>query len=329
MKIFSEIYNCYYQIISMIITQNPSLTLNELNFEVNKMGYEESILYLIPKLLSGEWNLFRRDGNVVVSNISSDFAVPLSNLQKSYIKAVLQDEKMCLFLDDNQIEELNDLLKNIEPLWNNDTFYYYDRFINKDNYRDETYIANFRTILHAINNKQFVKIMYSSDGESRLHHYYYPHRLEYSIKNDCFRLICVEYHSLKSEKKPNIVTLNLSRMKEVSISDHVMDVSSKFIDEQIKSTYYKEPVRIIIKNERNALERTMLQFANYEKNTRKIDEDTYECLIYYNQNVETELLIEILSFGPRIKVVGNERFLGMIKERLRRQKALQGEVIFV
>ena len=65
---------------------------------------------------------------------------------------------------------------------------------------------------------------------------------------------------------------------------------------------YNEPVTLHIVNRRNALERAMLHFANYEKNTTKIDEDAYECLIYYNQSMETELLIEVLSFGPRSSV---------------------------
>ena len=63
----------------------------------------------------------------------------------------------------------------------------------------------------------------------------------------------------------------------------------------LKASYYKEPVKILITNRRNTLERAMLHFANYEKQTRKIDDEHYECLIYYNRAVETELLIEILS----------------------------------
>ena len=66
----------------------------------------------------------------------------------------------------------------------------------------------------------------------------------------------------------------------------------------------------------------MLHFANYEKNTSKIDEDTYECLIYYNKNMETELLIEVLSFGPMLTVMGNKRFLHSLKSRLHRQISL-------
>lgn len=78
----------------------------------------------------------------------------------------------------------------------------------------------------------------------------------------------------------------------------------------------------MITNQRNALERTMLHFANYEKHTRKIDADHYECQIYYNQNDETELLIELLSFGPTIKVLGPDHFVVQIKERLQKQTLL-------
>ena len=66
----------------------------------------------------------------------------------------------------------------------------------------------------------------------------------------------------------------------------------------------------------------MLHFANYEKQTVKIDEEHYECLIYYNSMMETELLIEILSFGPTIKVLGPENFLTKVKERVHRQQQI-------
>lgn len=90
----------------------------------------------------------------------------------------------------------------------------------------------------------------------------------------------------------------------------------------IRRSYYKEPLRLQIRNRRNALERAMLHFSNYEKKTRKIDEDTWECLIYYNRSMETELLIEVLSFGPAIKVMGPDAFIDLVRERLDRQMEL-------
>ena len=151
-----------------------------------------------------------------------------------------------------------------------------------------------------------------------MHHHYLPCRLEYSIKNDKFRLLTV---NRTDRNGTHVEILNLDRMKEVTLlpefADRLLD-----INESIRSSYYKEPVRLRIHTERNALERTMLQFANYEKNTTKINDNTYECLIYYNEKMETELLIEVLSFGPMLEVLGNEHFLKQIRQRLYRQKRL-------
>lgn len=109
--------------------------------------------------------------------------------------------------------------------------------------------------------------------------------------------------------------LNLGRIATVSLMDKKPEGNID-LNTLIRETYYKEPVRLLIQDIRNALERAMLQFANYDKNTVKLSEDTYECLIYYNKKQETELLIEVLSFGPMIKVVGNDRFLEELQKRL-------------
>ena len=172
--------------------------------------------------------------------------------------------------------------------------------------------------MSAISNRQYVDISYETRTNHRVHHHYLPCRLEYSIKNDKFRLL----GSCQSNQTGNrIEILNLDRMKNVSLLPEFAKQLPD-INESIRSFYYKEPVHLRIHTERNALERTMLQFANYEKNTTKINDNTYECTIYYNEKMETELLIEVLSFGPMIEVLGNERFLGQLKQRLRKQKRL-------
>ncbi len=145
-----------------------------------------------------------------------------------------------------------------------------------------------------------------------------PCRLEYSLKNDRFRLIA---SPCPGNPVPRIELYNLSNIIEISFIEKY-EVTQPDINKAIMESYYKEPVRLLIKDKRNALERTMLQFANYEKNTTKIDNDTYECCIYYNKNVETELLIEILSFGPVLQVTGNEYFLAQLKQRLKKQAGL-------
>lgn len=322
-EIFSEVYNCYFQVIKSLIEKKSCISKNELDFRIKDGGFEESLFYLFPKLIDGEWGFYEKDGaSVLKSRLSTDFYVPLTDLQKSYLKAILTDDKIRLFLDDAEIDGINAALDGVEPLYTSGDFYYYDRFTDKDDYTDPKYRKHFQTLIQAIKNREYLDIDYESRTGQRVRHNYLPCRLEYSIKNDRFRLMAVDRHAMRN---PRVETLNLNRITKIipfgETAERLPD-----INRALRHSYYKEPACVIIKNKRNALERAMLQFANYDKRTRRIDGDTYECLIYYNKRTETELLIEVLSFGPMLKVVGNEDFLGLVKERLSRQRRLlEGE----
>lgn len=319
MELFSEIYSCYYRVLRhLLCSQNP-LTIKEIYNRICQEGFEESLLSIIPKLESGAWDLFQKNGELYLSKLSPSFTTPLSDLEKSYLKALLSDTRIGLFLDEEQLDVLHHMLSSVPPLWRQEQFYCYDRFADGDPYQDKTYRQNFRLLLEAQKNCQYADIDYNSPKGNRVHHYYVPIRLEYSVKNNKFRLLALEQGRQKRQK---IEILNIDRIRSVCLTDKTLP-SSIDINTIIRDSYYREPLKILIVNKRNALERAMLHFANYEKNTVKINENTYECLIYYNQSMETELLIEVLSFGPMLKVVGNERFLNSLKTRLRLQRDLK------
>lgn len=318
MILFSEIYNVYFQILKRILQDRNGFTAEELREQISVKGFEESPLYILPKLFSGEWNVFRKEGDLYLSKLSDSFYVPLTKLQCSYLKTILQDSRMQLFLKETEIVEINELLDDVPLLWAQDDFYYYDRFTGSDDYNSPTYREHFQTLLHAIRQKRFVDIEYASRTGRRVHHHYIPGRLEYSIKNDKFRLLAAKS---SREQCFCLEILNLDRIERVAITEKPIPETVNF-NALIQKSYYSEPVHLLIHNERNALERTMLHFANYEKNTRKLAENLYECFIYYNKNMETELLIEVMSFGPMIEVVGNDVFLAQLKARLQRQQRM-------
>ena len=78
-----------------------------------------------------------------------------------------------------------------------------------------------------------------------------------------------------------------------------------------------------MKDERNALERTMLHFAHFEKQTERTGDDLYRVTLFYDKDDETEMVIRILSFGTKIKVIEPENFINLIKDRLKRQKSCE------
>ncbi len=315
MELFSELYSCYYQVLRHLLLNQNAITMQDIRAQIIEEGFEESMLSIIPKLESGTWNLFTKDGELYLSKLSPSFLEPLSDLEKSYLKALLSDSRIGLFLTQEQLEALNDMLASVTPLWKPEQLYYYDRFADGDPYDDETYRSHFQVLLHAQKKRQYVDIDYNAPSGKRVHHYYVPARLEYSVKNDKFRLLAFKHTGGQAMR---LELLNIARIQNVRTTEKTL-ASAVDLNALIQNSYYKEPLRLRIVNERNALERAMLHFANYKKNTVKIDENTYECLIYYNQNMETELLIEVLSFGPMLTVLGNEKFLDLLKARLERQ----------
>lgn len=64
----------------------------------------------------------------------------------------------------------------------------------------------------------------------------------------------------------------------------------------------------------------MLHFSCFEKKIERLDSSgRYRCSIYYDKRWETELLIQVLYFGPIIKDIGPESFLRQVTERVANQ----------
>jgi len=314
MEIFSEIYNCYFQIVDEICkaAQDAPITEKEMLAIAARFGYEESGFMIVPKIIN-DWKFLEKTEGGYFSKIDNLEVLPLTTLQKRWLKSILPDKRVGLFLDESQINILNTYLIDAEPLFLPEDFYYYDRFQDGDDYTSPEYVSHFRTLLEAVRRKQYVNIDFKSRKGSTVNHIYLPCRIEYSAKNDKFRLLAI--------LKQRVEIINLSRINRVTLTNKSYN-GDMDLGQALKASYYKEPVKLLITTKRNTLERTMLHFANYEKQTKKLDDDTYECQIYYNSMMETELLIEILSFGPTVKVLGPEDFLNKVKKRVHRQKQL-------
>lgn len=312
MELFSEIYSCYYKVVARILkaADNNPLSKSEITNIIESYAFSESAFYILPKLLEGDWNLIKPSKEKYFSKLGSNVKLPVTLLQKSWLKALLTDKRIHLFLKDEEIDFFKEYLDAVDPLFDMKDFYYYDTFIDGDDYENKTYIKNFREILKAIKNKTVITISFESSKRGSIAGSYKPYKIEFSSKDDKFR---VHAYRVRYGKIVNFATINISRISKIQASTETFNNSV----EEIK---YIDSVIIEISKERNAVERCMLHFANFEKRT-EYDEttDKYICYIYYHKQDETELLIRILSFGPVIRVIGPEKFLNLIKERVRKQ----------
>lgn len=321
MELFSEIYSCYYNVVSKILNKSVNNSISKENIYniIHDNAFSESTLHILPNLIQGEWNLLEESNGEYLSKLKSPINLPLTLLEKSWLKSLLQDKRISLFLKEEEVLYLQKSLDHIEPLFDINDFCYFDNFSDGDNYDDENYINVFHRILSAFKSKTPLEITFKSRKRNLITGNYIPYKFEYSSKDDKFRIQAVK---IKNTKIKALITINLGRILQVNSSNETF-TGNFDLDKYTKENQCTEPVIIEISKERNAVERCMLHFANYEKRTEYHEEiDKYISYIYYNKQDETDLLIQILSFGPVIKVLGPDNFLLLVKERVKNQSFL-------
>ena len=299
--IFSEIYGSYYQAVSAILSRAVAGTLDERSLieAVQHHSFGESVVTIPARLKDGSWPLLTTGMRTPLRHAP---ATPLTLLEKRWLKALLLDPRIRLF--DPPAAGLED----VEPMFQPEDFVYFDRYGDGDDYDDPRYVAHFRLILRALREKRKLRVRFH--GHSGLRHSYLciPYRLEYSAKDDKFRLLTAH------RGKP--LTVNLSRIYGAELAEPWEE------REYRQPREWEQTLVMEVYDLRNALERAMLHFSDLEKETEKLEEGRYRVRMRYRQSDETELLIRVLSFGPVLKVIEPAALVEQIKKRLERQAVL-------
>ena len=299
MVLFQEVYGTYYRCVATILKEavHGNLTGKALNELVRKNAFGESLL-TIPESLKGEkWRLLHEDGS---TPLKEEPSMPLTILEKRWMKALLSDPRIRLF--DPDVSGLEET----EPLFTSDMVVYYDRYLDGDDYQDPAYIRHFRTILEALREKQNLFIRFETRHHEKQALVVTPRYLEYSEKDDRFRLVSNGYK--------RTFVINLSRIEACE--------SAQRREPMQQGEVLRDTVTFELVDRRNAMERVLLHFSHLEKETKRLDEDRYQVTLKYDPQDQTEMVIRILSFGPVIRVTQPESFICLLRERIGKQENL-------
>lgn len=301
--LFNEIYSNYFNVVADVLakTCEGDLSSSDINKIVAEKAFGESMLNIPSALKNQEWKLLTKD---LETPLLSKPTMPLTALQKQWLKALTNDPRIKLF--DPCIEGL----ESVEPLYEQYTVEYFDRYSDGDDYENEKYIENFRLILQAFREHRKISVKFKGHRGREIHRICIPYRLEYSSKDDKFRLICIVSNS------KNSLTVNLSRLNSVKLLGQYM------AEEYISPVPRTRELTVELTDERNCLERFMLHFSHLEKEAERLDDNHYRIKLKYDGDDETEILIRIISFGPKIKVISPDKFIKLIRERLEKQLKL-------
>ena len=136
----------------------------------------------------------------------------LTKLQKMWLKAKLSDPRIRLFMDDETLRALDKRLSDTEPLYRREQFRFIDRFSDSDDFYDEKYIKNFRIVLEAVKNRKIVYIEFVSGHGKRMSGKFALLKMEYSPKNDKFRVYC---YLLRNDRIRSSGIINIGRITNI------------------------------------------------------------------------------------------------------------------
>lgn len=317
--LFHEIYSSYYDIMSRAIARAID---GELTYEVlaqivrdrqnvlsQRTGEEqdddeigEIVMEIESKIHTDSWQFVDKNYATTIHNPP---VRPVTDLERRWIKTVLLDPRSQLFLD----EPLD--LPDVEPLFLPEDIVYYDRYTDGDPYTDPGYIERFRVIRGALHTHHWLRIHFTGRKGTIVELQGPPLFLEYADRDDKFRL------HIMHNGKLNIV--NLARVASVEMMKWTYDLGLYKERENPHETIVLE-----VTDERNALQRLLIQMSHYEKTARQTGERTYLVTITYDERDETDILIQILFFGPHVRILEPERMREQYLERIRNQMALFG-----
>ena len=323
MSIFSEIYGVYFRIAARLL-QKAEVDEQTVYDEIRREGFRDSVLFLPQKLIpqkdGSDWHLFSRQADGTLRSVLHHKPEPrVTLLQKRWLRAKLNDPRLALFLSDEALRVLSEQLADIKPLYLPEHFRYTDRYTDGDPFESPEYRAHFRVILHALKHHRLVKIAFQSGKGERMNVTVLPQALEYSQKNDKFRLHC---RNVRGGIQRGSGLINLGRMTAVSETAETVQ-PERSVSELLQARRCAEPVTVRVTPERNGVERFMMQFAAYEKRSER-DPKTGCCTVqlWYDSQDETEVLIQLLSFGPVLEILSPPAFRSQAAARVRQQYLL-------
>lgn len=301
--IFSELYSAYYNVVAAILSEacKHPIKTSDIHGIIACKAFGESIINIEPALKEERWQLLRRNGTTPIIHAPT---MPLTTLQKRWLKAISLDPRVRLFTD--TIPDYPD----VEPLFRPEDVQLFDRYTDGDPYDDERYIHNFRLILNAIKTRTPLDIESVNRKGSMVRMTLTPEYLEYSEKDDKFRII--------ASGRKSVVYINLGRIISCRESTRHIDYGTSKTEADERET-----VELELYDQRNALERVLMHFAHFEKQVEKLDHDRYRLCITYDKSDETEMVIRILSFGPMLRVMSPTHFVDLIRQRLIQQKGCE------
>lgn len=342
---FSELYSKYYTLTANILSlaYKEPIDLDTIRALITEKGFLESPTSLLPQLISQEedgYHLLFKDGKTYRSILKNKPVSTFTTLEASWLRALLEDEKIHLFLNDEDYYIIKKALGSIEPLITSDMISFARQNQSCRGYYSKSYISCFQSLTSALQQEKLVCLKIHSETHPTDSHplsatlsnpvsndtyqnrqpqnissTVAPYKLEYSIREDTFNLLAID---LVDNEPVGLRRIPLTSIDSLELLGEAPP--RKCLNTFAKAYRCKEPIHFELNNMRSGFERAFMYLSPYER-IAEFNEETQTCLVqlYYYPFDEEELIDMLISFGPIIKILSPTHIKERFKLRINQQ----------
>ncbi|KOA19211.1 RNA-splicing ligase RtcB [Clostridium homopropionicum DSM 5847] len=336
MELFDEVKNRYLHIIFKVLNEcENGLSQKDIIKIIEEEEFQEKIIGSNFKTFEGlllnqykeleNFNLLKLEDGLYFPNSKGNkkpvLPVRLTNIEKTWLKNMLEDKRVRILLKDATIAKLKAALKDFDAPNINDIIDNTNTSVLPGLANTEQYEENFRTLLKAIIEEKPIKYCNNDRlGNKYCDRHALPIRLEYSIKDGRFRV------SLYSLDENRSIMANIFSMTDIEIKeDRKAEINRNEVIKLLhENRYSKDPIILEVTDKKAAMERCFMSFSELERYSRCIEKDKYEMKLFYYTFEEDEIIRKILALGPYVKVVSPQGIKEEIITRIRRALELNG-----
>lgn len=334
MELFDEVKNRYFHIVFDVLNAcKEGISRKDILKIVDEKEFQEKVIgkgfQTFEGLLLNEYeenenfNLLKEENGLYYPSIKGNkkCAVPirLTNIEKYWLKNLLNEEFIQLILSDTTISKLKSALEEVDCPNTNEIIDTTNKSILPAIEDFDKYKTNFRILIKAILEGSIIKYCnVDRFGKEYCDKRALPVRIEYSVKDERFR---VSIYSLDDNRPIMANILSLSNIEIEENQDLSFDREA-VIRQVHESRYSKEPIILELIDERAAMERCFMSFSELERFSRCIGENKYEMKLYYYTFEEEEIIRKILAIGPYVKVISPQNIREEVIRRIRKALGL-------
>lgn len=314
MELFNDYKNRYYRCIQNIINQiyNGEKYDKKDIRKILHNAYLEEESILVNELVNK--NFFKFEDDIVKLRIDYNIPIRLNDLELAYLKMFVEDDEFNKVLNDEILEKLKKNLNDVQSLdynkfWKRENIDKYGDSLKNNEIRNNILILE-----EAILNNKYIK--YSSknrNGDIFENKIAYPYKIEYSIKNNKYRLIIFFDN--------RAIKINIDSITNIKILEErdVLEKEKIQIQDFIKNRKnIGEPLVLKIEDNNNTLDRCFNLFSAYDKKYYYDTDNNLILNIYYHNFDEAEIVRDILSLGKSVIVLEPKKIRNKVVERILR-----------